>query len=92
MYQARLRQQEILNQKAKEALEQQRELLRKKATNDDSSSDTKPTNDGTNQLSSTTKKQSTKPSSTKAQPKSITTSGYNPMQPWSASAGGGTYR
>lgn len=92
MHQARLRQQEILNQKAKEALEQQRELLKKKPNLDnDPSSNTDQTNDGdSNQTNMTaTKKYTTKPSSNS---KTIPSSGYNPMQPWSASTGGGTYR
>lgn len=91
MHQARLRQQEILNQKAKEALEQKRELLKKKPLLDhDSSSNLDPTNGDSNQTNSTTtKKYTTKPSS---QSKTIPSSGYNPMQPWSASTGGGTYR
>ena len=89
MHQARLRQQEILNQKAKDALELQRELLKKKP------SEPKPTNDSTNQTTSATTKYATKPSSTATTSKSKTTttsSGFNPMQPWSASAGGGSYR
>ena len=89
MHQARLRQQEILNQKAKDALELQRELLKKKP------SEPKPTNDSTNQTTSATTKYATKPSSTATTSKSKTTttsSGFNPMQPWSASAGGGLYR
>lgn len=94
MHQARLRQQEILNQKAKEALEQRRELLKKKAMNDDPSSEPKQSNDGKSQTTSTTKKHSAKQSSktTTSKPKTTPTPGYNPMQPWSASASGGTYR
>jgi hypothetical protein len=94
MHQARLRQQELLNQKAKEALEQRRELLKEKVMNDDPSSEPKQANDGISQTTSTTKKHSAKPSSktTTSKPKTTTTSGYNPMQPWSASAGGGSYR
>jgi hypothetical protein len=89
MYQARLRQQEVLNQKAKEALEQQREL-KKKPINDDLSSETKPATDRMNQASSTSKLKTTKKSHSST--KTIRATEYNPMQPWSAGATGGTYR
>ena len=94
MYQARLRQQEILNQKAIEALKQQRELLKKKPVNHDDTTSSTSSNNGTNQTSSTIKKYSTKSLSTttKSNSKTATTTGYNAMQPWSASASGGTYR
>jgi hypothetical protein len=91
MYQARLRQQEILNQKAKEALEQKRELLKTKPKNDDPSSEPNSTHDNETSQTSSTKKPSSL-ATTKSKLKAARTTEYNPMNPWSASAGGGTYR
>jgi hypothetical protein len=91
MYQARLRQQEILNQKAKEALEQKRELLKTKPKNDDPSLEPNPTHDKKTSPTSSTKKPSSL-ATTKSKPNAVRTTEYNPMNPWSASAGGGTYR
>jgi hypothetical protein len=79
MHQARLRQQELLNEKAREALQKQKEM-KKTAGTDQSSVQT-----------DVEVSKSVKSASSKSKPAKLST-GYNPMQPWSASSGGGTYR
>jgi hypothetical protein len=81
LYQARMRQQEIYNQRAKEMLEENRRS--ESATGElipDVATDKNPA------------KKSNKKKTAYTSSKSAASGGYNPMQPWTSSAGGDGYR
>ena len=73
----------MYNERAKEILEQRRLSITVKMDGSGQSNEIDPTK-------KSIPKKPTKQSSTNA--KTSTTGGYNPMQPWTSSAGGGGYR
>jgi hypothetical protein len=78
-----MRQQEIYNQRAKEIQEERRRSQASIVKNDADVADDKDAN------KKSKKKKPIKPASSS---KSAMSGGYNPMQPWTSSAGGGGYR
>jgi hypothetical protein len=85
LYQTRLRQQETYNQRAKEILEQRRQSESNTERNDaEVAKESDP-------IKKNKKKKPTIPASTSGK-STATGGGYNPMQPWTSSAGGGGYR
>lgn len=81
LYETRMRQQEIYNQRAKEILDERRRGESETGKNEA---------DVTNDKDPATKSKKKKPMNSTST--SATSGGYNPMQPWTSSAGGGGYR